>query len=197
MDEDSDIPLILGRPFLATARTIIDVGTGELILRVGDDTIKLQARNFAKISSNRDDCLSSVNLSNIATQPSLQESPRKNVMESHSNPCQKNRATHEERRLQIDELDEWRVYVKEKPKAHDESKRRHDECRDEIKQFKVGDKVLLDEKDPRIATSEFNTNRVTPFTVLNVFPYDTIEVYHSKFDTFKVNITRLRLYVDN
>ena len=46
MDEDSDVPLILSRPFLATARTIIDVGIGELTLRVGDETITLQAQNF-------------------------------------------------------------------------------------------------------------------------------------------------------
>ncbi|PPS09986.1 hypothetical protein GOBAR_AA10645 [Gossypium barbadense] len=108
-------------------------------------------------------------------------------MEPYSNPWHKNRATHEEKRLQIDELDEWRIQVKEKPKAHDESKRCYDERQDEIKQFKVRDKVLLDEKDPRIATSEFNTNGMTPFTVLNVFPYSTVEVHHSKFDTFKAN----------
>ncbi|KAG8498696.1 hypothetical protein CXB51_005123 [Gossypium anomalum] len=163
IDEDSDIPLILGRPFLATARTIIDVGTSESILRVGDDTIKLQARDSAHISSNRDDCLSSADMNNIMAQTSFQETPRKN----------------------------------EKPKVHDESKRHHDEYRGETKQFKVGDKVLLDEKDPRIATLELNTNGATPFTVLNVFPYSTVKVNHSQFGTFKVNITQLRCYVDN
>ncbi|KAK5802387.1 hypothetical protein PVK06_029977 [Gossypium arboreum] len=45
IEEDSKNPLILGRPFLATAKTIIDVGTGELTLRVGDETITFQARN--------------------------------------------------------------------------------------------------------------------------------------------------------
>ena len=34
MDEDTDIPLILGSPFLATNRALIDVKQGELILRV-------------------------------------------------------------------------------------------------------------------------------------------------------------------
>ncbi|PPS07040.1 hypothetical protein GOBAR_AA13612 [Gossypium barbadense] len=113
------------------------------------------------------------------------ESPRKNVIEFHSNPCNKNKVAHDERRLQINELDEWRTRDKEKPKVHDESKRHYNERRDETKQFKVGDKVLLDEKDLRIATSELNTNGVTPFTVLNVFPYGTVEVHHSKFGTFK------------
>ena len=54
---------------------------------------------------------------------------------------------------------------------------------------------MLDEKDPRIDNSKLNTNGAIPFTVLNVFPYGTVEVNHSQFDTFKVNITRLRLYL--
>ncbi|KAA3479686.1 Integrase, catalytic core [Gossypium australe] len=33
MDKGSEVPLILGRPFLATARTIIDVGMSEFLLR--------------------------------------------------------------------------------------------------------------------------------------------------------------------
>ena len=34
MEEDRDVPLILGRPFLAIDRTLIDVHQGKLILRV-------------------------------------------------------------------------------------------------------------------------------------------------------------------
>ena len=34
MEEDQDIPIILGRPFLATGRTLIDVQKGELTMRV-------------------------------------------------------------------------------------------------------------------------------------------------------------------
>ncbi|XP_076941005.1 uncharacterized protein LOC143610368 [Bidens hawaiensis] len=37
MDEDKNVPLILGRPFLATARALIDVFMGKLILRVNDE----------------------------------------------------------------------------------------------------------------------------------------------------------------
>jgi len=39
MEEDSNVPLILGRPFLATGRTLIDVEEGELILRVQDEQV--------------------------------------------------------------------------------------------------------------------------------------------------------------
>ncbi|KAK5813160.1 hypothetical protein PVK06_028607 [Gossypium arboreum] len=39
MDEDVEVPLILGRLFLATARVIIDVGDCKLVLRVGDKEV--------------------------------------------------------------------------------------------------------------------------------------------------------------
>ncbi|KAG8490922.1 hypothetical protein CXB51_014749 [Gossypium anomalum] len=50
IEKDSNTPLILGRPFLATAKTIIDIGTGELTLRVGNETITLQACNSGNTS---------------------------------------------------------------------------------------------------------------------------------------------------
>ena len=54
IDEYSNIPLILGRPFLSTAKTIIDVGISELTLFVGDETITLQARNTSNTSKIED-----------------------------------------------------------------------------------------------------------------------------------------------
>lgn len=38
MKEDKDIPLILGRPFLATGRALIDVENGELTFRMNDES---------------------------------------------------------------------------------------------------------------------------------------------------------------
>lgn len=76
-------------------------------------------------------------------------------------------------------------------------KLRRDKQENGANQFKIGGHVLLDERDPRMATSELITTGATSFTVLNVFPSGTVEVNHYKFGTFKVNITRLRPYVDN
>ena len=39
MEEDQEIPIILGRPFLATRRTLIDVQKGKLTLQVQDDQV--------------------------------------------------------------------------------------------------------------------------------------------------------------
>ena len=39
MEEDRKIPLILGRPFLATKRALIDVHSGNLTLRVNNEEV--------------------------------------------------------------------------------------------------------------------------------------------------------------
>ncbi|PPS09463.1 hypothetical protein GOBAR_AA11174 [Gossypium barbadense] len=107
-------------------------------------------------------------------------------MESRFSRCNKNITIYDERMLQIDKLDEWRTHVKEKLKEHDkELERRHNEHMNVLNQFKVGDNVLLDKTDPRISISELDANGSNPFTVLNIFPYGTVKVTHSEFDTFK------------
>ncbi|NHN20238.1 hypothetical protein G6046_04730, partial [Bacillus amyloliquefaciens] len=45
MEEDKEIPIILGRPFLATGRAMIDVQKGELTMRVNDQEVTF---NIAK-----------------------------------------------------------------------------------------------------------------------------------------------------
>ncbi|PPR92110.1 hypothetical protein GOBAR_AA28562 [Gossypium barbadense] len=108
-------------------------------------------------------------------------------------PCSNNNKgpTYEERRLQIEELDEWRT---QKLRTPDKPKPSQDELNTSPNQLKVGDKVLLDAANPCITTSE--PNEVIPLTVLNIFPYGTVEVIHPKFGTFKVNNTRLKPYID-
>ncbi|KAL2491982.1 Uncharacterized protein Adt_27610 [Abeliophyllum distichum] len=39
MEEDKDVPIILGHPFLATGRALIDVHKGQLILRLNDEKV--------------------------------------------------------------------------------------------------------------------------------------------------------------
>ena len=46
MEEDSRIPIILGRPFLATAGVMIDVKNGKLSLQVGDEKVEFSLPQF-------------------------------------------------------------------------------------------------------------------------------------------------------
>ncbi|PPS19628.1 hypothetical protein GOBAR_AA00948 [Gossypium barbadense] len=88
---------------------------------------------------------------------------------------------HEDRRLQIEELDEWRTH---KPRTPDKLNLRQNKLNPFPNQLKVGDRVLLDAKDPHMVTT--TSNEEIPLTVLNFFPFGTVEVSHPKFETFKV-----------
>ncbi|PPR92152.1 hypothetical protein GOBAR_AA28520 [Gossypium barbadense] len=98
---------------------------------------------------------------------------------------------HEEQRIQIEELDEWRTH---KPRMHDKPELRQDKLNTFPHQLKVGDKFLLDAVDPHIVTT--TPNKEIPLTVLSIFPFGTVEVSHPKLGTFKVNNTRLKPYFD-
>lgn len=56
MEEDQEIPLILGRPFLATGRTLIDVQQGKLILRVQEEQVVFNLFDAMKYPSEVDSC---------------------------------------------------------------------------------------------------------------------------------------------
>ena len=56
MEEDREMPLILGRPFLATGRTLIDVQQGKLILRVQDEQVVFNVFEAMKSPSDVDAC---------------------------------------------------------------------------------------------------------------------------------------------
>ncbi|PPS17643.1 hypothetical protein GOBAR_AA02941 [Gossypium barbadense] len=98
-------------------------------------------------------------------------------------------AIHEDRRLQIEELDEWQTH---KPRTHDKPKLHQNKPNTFPRQLKVRDKVLLDVADPYIVKTTLNEE--IPLTVLSIFPFGTVEVSHPKFGTFKVNNTRLKPY---
>ncbi|XP_012461552.1 uncharacterized protein LOC105781573 [Gossypium raimondii] len=52
-EADKEVPIILGRPFLATEKNLIDVSKGELIIRVEDD--KNVYVNLGSLSENMED----------------------------------------------------------------------------------------------------------------------------------------------
>ncbi|PPR98043.1 hypothetical protein GOBAR_AA22620 [Gossypium barbadense] len=87
---------------------------------------------------------------------------------------------HEEQRLRIEELDEWRAH---KSRTHDKLKLRQNKPDTSPNQLKVGIKVLLDAADPHIVTT--TPNEEIPFTVLSIFSFGMVEVSHPKFGTFK------------
>ncbi|PPS06719.1 hypothetical protein GOBAR_AA13927 [Gossypium barbadense] len=108
------------------------------------------------------------------------------LKEAHESFSSYNREpVHEDRRLQIEELDKWRMH---KPRTPDKPKLHQNELDTSPNQLKVGDKVLLDAADSHIVTT--TPNEEIPLTVLSIFPIGTMEVSHPKFGTFKHELSK-------
>src|ERR1044072_2854749 len=58
MEEDERVPLILGRPFLAMGRALIDVEQGVVDLRVADEVVTFNVYKNAKHPGNGDEFFS-------------------------------------------------------------------------------------------------------------------------------------------
>ena len=56
MEEEKEIPIILGRPFLATGRAMIEVQMGELKLRVQEDEVKFNVFEAVRHPAESDTC---------------------------------------------------------------------------------------------------------------------------------------------
>ncbi|XP_016195479.1 uncharacterized protein LOC107636488 [Arachis ipaensis] len=57
MDEEGSNSIILGRTFLATARTIIDVEKGEMIFRVHDEQMIINVFKAMQYSAEKENCM--------------------------------------------------------------------------------------------------------------------------------------------
>ncbi|KAM6550362.1 hypothetical protein CsatB_000170 [Cannabis sativa] len=55
-EADRDVPIILGRPFLATGRTLIDVQNGELTMRVNDQKVTFNVFNAMRFPDEIEEC---------------------------------------------------------------------------------------------------------------------------------------------
>ncbi|XP_073137141.1 uncharacterized protein [Henckelia pumila] len=64
MDENCEVPLILGRSFLAMSRALVDVEKGELVLRLNDEKVVFHMFKSASDSSNLKSC-SAVNFIDV------------------------------------------------------------------------------------------------------------------------------------
>ncbi|KAI3759834.1 hypothetical protein L6452_07929 [Arctium lappa] len=61
-EADKNVPIILGRSFLATDRTLIDVQKGELTMRVNDQQVTFNVFKSLKFNGEVEDCSALINL---------------------------------------------------------------------------------------------------------------------------------------
>ncbi|CAN6720855.1 unnamed protein product [Malus baccata var. baccata] len=88
MDEDMQTPIILGRPFMATARTLIDVEARTLTLRVQDQSVVFSLFEATKRPGDVHDCMRVYVLDNLLhakIMPRLTSDPLLNVLHGFEN----------------------------------------------------------------------------------------------------------------
>ncbi|CAN6713104.1 unnamed protein product [Malus baccata var. baccata] len=88
MDEDMQTPIILGRPFMATARTLIDVEAGTLTLRMQDQSVVFGLFEATKRPCDVQDCMHVDVLDSLLhaeIMPRLTSDPLLNVLHGFEN----------------------------------------------------------------------------------------------------------------
>ncbi|XP_062080633.1 uncharacterized protein LOC133785408 [Humulus lupulus] len=80
-EEDRDVPIILGRPFLATGRTLIDVEKGELTIRAQDEQVKFKVFNPIRSPNEVEACLA-ISSSNFKLIEKMHDKHSKGVKKS-------------------------------------------------------------------------------------------------------------------
>ncbi|KAA3483471.1 Transposon Ty3-I Gag-Pol polyprotein [Gossypium australe] len=186
MDEDNKIPLILGRPFLATAKTKIDVATGELILRVGDESLNLQALDSVRTTVDEGKKVTSID--NQIVQSSSQETSQGLNPEPTHKPHVDKEELHEEQSFRVDNLEKQKIEIKEELDPHEvKPEEPPEELIGSSNHFKIGDQVLLDKADPHITSTEPRAKGEIFLKVHDIFLHEIVAVSNPIFDTFKVN----------
>ena len=104
----------------------------------------------------------------------------------------------EERKLQLNELDEIRLEAYENSKFYKEKTKKFHDSSIARKDFVVGQQVLLYNSRLGLMGGKLRSKWIGPFVVTNVYPYGTIEIKSESTDRrFKVNGHRLKPFLSN
>ncbi|XP_062117035.1 uncharacterized protein LOC133830931 [Humulus lupulus] len=104
-------------------------------------------------------------------------------------------AAGEKRLLQLNELEEFRNDAYENAKIYKERTKKWHDQNLVRKEFQPGQQVLLFNSRLKLFPGKLKSRWSGPFTILQVFPYGSVEVTSEKTGKFKVNGQRLKLYL--
>nr|GEV22696.1 DNA-directed DNA polymerase [Tanacetum cinerariifolium] len=98
------------------------------------------------------------------------------------------------RKLQLNELNELRDQAYENSLIFKERTKKLHDSKIKNRIFNVGDQVLLFNSRLKIFSGKLKTRWSGPFTITQVFPYDTVELSQPNGPNFKVNVHRVKYY---
>ncbi|XP_038889286.1 uncharacterized protein LOC120079192 [Benincasa hispida] len=103
--------------------------------------------------------------------------------------------TGEERKLQLLELDEWRIQAYENAKIYNECTKRWLDKRLCERNLQVGQKVLLFNSRLRLFPAKLKSCWSGSFIIKEVFPHGAVELINEEgTNAFKVNRQRVKMY---
>ncbi|XP_058002255.1 uncharacterized protein LOC131179425 [Hevea brasiliensis] len=97
------------------------------------------------------------------------------------------KAAREKRMLQLNELEELRLYAYDNAKLYKERTKRWHDKHIRKKEFKEGYVVLLFSSRLRLFLEKLKSRWSGPYTVTKVYPYGAVEIGNETLGTFKVN----------
>ncbi|XP_075482861.1 uncharacterized protein LOC142523100 [Primulina tabacum] len=104
------------------------------------------------------------------------------------------KATGDERVLQLNELDEFRLDSYENTKLYKEKTKCWHDQNIVHREFVVGKLVLLYNSRLKLMPGKLRSRWSGPYTITQVFPYGTVEITSEATGAFKVNGNRLKVY---
>ncbi|GJR26411.1 reverse transcriptase domain-containing protein [Tanacetum coccineum] len=100
----------------------------------------------------------------------------------------------DQRKIQLNELSELRDQAYENSLIYKEKTKRIHDAKIKNRVFNVGDQVLLFNSRLKIFSGKLKSRWSGPFTIVQVFPYGTVELSQNSGPNFKVNGHRLKHY---
>ncbi|GKC71128.1 hypothetical protein Tco_1117011 [Tanacetum coccineum] len=99
----------------------------------------------------------------------------------------------DQRKVQLNELSELRDQAYENSLIYKEKTKRIHDAKIKNRVFNVGDQVLFNSR-LKIFSGKLKSRWSGPFTIVQVFPYGTVELSQNSGPNFKVNGHRLKHY---
>jgi hypothetical protein len=101
------------------------------------------------------------------------------------------------RKIQIAELDEWREKAYHSVKLYKQRTKRWHDKRIKIKQFKLGDKILLFNSHVHLfGHGKLHSKWEGPYLVLHITNHGAVTLQCDDGDTFKASGQRLKLFLE-
>ncbi|CAJ2637538.1 unnamed protein product [Trifolium pratense] len=192
MEDDADVePLLLGRPFLATGRALIDVEMGELMLRTHGEQVMFNVFKAMKHHDDEPQCFKIDVIEEVVEDVSVEETPSlplervivnsiddlEEEWDKEIEICLRQLEACEKRLLKLNELEEWRMQAYENAVIFKARTKKYHDKGLVRKEFKKGQQVLLFNSRLRLFPGKLMSRWSGPFVIKEVFPHGAVEIF--------------------